>query len=122
MREIKFRARWKDTGKIIPDFNTEYVIDACNDDMFIVEQFTGLLDKQGKEIYEGDIIKGKSTENNEEYIGIVEFNETGYWVFYKILPTGTKASVSFYAIENIEIIGNKYEDPELLKEVKNVSE
>jgi hypothetical protein len=57
MRVIKFRAWWRDTGKPVKDFNDEYIIDACNDDAFIVDQFTGLLDSKGKEIYEGDFLK-----------------------------------------------------------------
>ena len=52
MRTLKFRARWRDTGKVVSDFMEEYTIDALNDDTFISEQFTGLLDKNGKEIYE----------------------------------------------------------------------
>jgi len=71
MREIKFRAWWKDTNKPVADFNTEYIIDACNSNGFIVEQFTGLRDKTKDltEIYESDIIdangavKGNAHEN-----------------------------------------------------------
>jgi hypothetical protein len=50
--EYKFRARWKDTGKLIPDFMDQYTIDALNDDSFVVEMFT---DFEG--VYEGDIIQ-----------------------------------------------------------------
>lgn len=56
MRKIEFRARWRDTNKPIEDFSEQYIIDACNDDVFIVEQYTGLKDKYGKKIYEGDIV------------------------------------------------------------------
>ena len=56
MRPFKFRARWKDTGKVITKFMVDYVIDALNDPVFIVEQFTGLLDRSGKEIYENDLL------------------------------------------------------------------
>ena len=59
MRPIKFRARWRDTNRIIPDFMEEYVIDALNDIAFIIEQFTDLKDKNGKDLdwWEGDILK-----------------------------------------------------------------
>lgn len=59
MREIKFRAFWRDTLKPIPDFNDEYLIDACNDEVFIVNQYTGLKDCDGNDYYFDDIIKTK---------------------------------------------------------------
>lgn len=56
MRKIEFRSKWRDTNKPIEYFSEQYIIDACNDDAFIVEQYTGLKDKCGKKIFEGDIV------------------------------------------------------------------
>ena len=120
MREIKFRAWEKDEGKIR---DWEYLsneigygynkvngtdIDDCifNDDMLILMQYTGLKDKNGKEIYEGDII------NNYEYFfekGIVEYRGNSFVVVYKN---------EFLSADNwwqkCEVIGNIYEKHELI--------
>lgn len=71
-----------------------------------VMQFTGLLDKHGKEIYEGDIVDGTldvSMENGctEDFRAPVVWSEMGYW------DIGAPSS-------EIEIIGNIYENPDLL--------
>ena len=112
MREIKFRAWWNDTGLPVEDFNDEYIIDACNDEVFTVEQFTGLHDKNGKEIYEGDILENPDYEETF----IVEYHEgmAGYvgWGDDKI------AGCYLITDDEIEVIGNIHENPELLEATK----
>jgi uncharacterized phage protein (TIGR01671 family) len=78
-------------------------------------QFTGLLDKNGKEIYEGDIV---ICINGHE--GVVEweksdccFNVTGYYNASNDYP-----SMAFMEGQPFEVIGNIYENPELLEDMK----
>jgi len=100
--------------KQVPDFMEEYIIDALNDEHFIISQFTGLYDKNGKEIWEGDVFM---TENNCK--GIVKY-EDGCFVT-EIPPSERfdyeRVDPLYYAVNmGIEVIGNIYENPELLEE------
>jgi uncharacterized phage protein (TIGR01671 family) len=73
-------------------------------------QFTGLLDKNGKEIWEGDIVKDMSGDNRD-----ITFEVGGFWCKY---PNGGHYLPSR---EFSEVIGNIYETPELLnKEEKSL--
>ena len=83
-------------------------------------QSTGLLDKNGKEIFEGDIISDGHTSRDirhHQTLGFYTIDDNGVEGFF-----GDTASledfeeVSKYMSENIEIIGNIYENPELLEE------
>lgn len=74
--------------------------------MVIISQFTGLLDKNGKEIYEGDIVRD----------GVVEF-KFGKWLIVN-KRDDLKTKILYDAIHDTdkqEIIGNIYENPELLE-------
>lgn len=83
-----------------------------------VMQFTGLLDKDGKEIYEGDILlyiksksKGKDKKRKEEHqYWSVSMSPKGQWVATRDDIAQSLAS----ATERHEIIGNIYETPDLI--------
>jgi uncharacterized phage protein (TIGR01671 family) len=104
----------------------------------LLMQFTGLLDKNGKEIYEGDIIIEKeypffSDALNKElkpsqykqlnYVGIVTYDEqhTEYYLCMKRVNNKVAGNVIDYSLSGcskLEIIGNIYENPELLEQTK----
>ena len=81
-------------------------------------QFTGLKDKNGKEIYIGDILIWDKDEEDECTIIIKLKDELG--IYYELLKQKDKNIVAFdirfyRSEESAEIIGNKFENPELLK-------
>ena len=133
MREIKLRAWDKKLKRICKvyaiSFKNERIVvyyeseDEPSNwlklDRFILMQYTGLKDNNGKEIYEGDIVKNLS-EDGYPIRGLVFYDDGSFKV------TSSHADITnknIYDIldenliedNNMKIIGNKYENPELLK-------
>ena len=111
MREIKFRVWFS----FMKSMDMDPVMDGwINDEFEFMEaegrfpmQYTGLKDKNGREIFEGDVIKwGEGEEGEVRWIGLnAAFNVmmfSGGWLLF-VPPV-------------CEVIGNIYENPELVKE------
>lgn len=77
-------------------------------------QFTGLLDKNGKEIYEGDILKALGLS---DFISVVVWDDAQARFMNKAICGGS--FVGAYTPKLTEIIGNIYENPELLEGQSN---
>jgi len=77
-----------------------------------VMQYTGLKDKNGKEIYEGDIVNCM-----DSWEAIIEYHEySGGW-YCKNIETGNYVTICNQEnMKHMKIIGNRYENPELLNE------
>ena len=120
MREIKFRV-WDKESKYFcvnpEDYNMDYFMYMDGDlywdgnpvekDRYEIMQFTGLKDNNGKEIYEGDIIHcymGKYCEVTNK----IFFFEGSFCLYNLGIFSKENA-------DNSEIIGNIYENPELIK-------
>jgi len=131
MREIKFRAWDKNNKKMYcvkklhcNFINDDYGMHQLKNDEFVsvndveLMQYTGLKDKNGKEIYEGDIVKldtseFKSDKYKHKFNSKVEYK---YGMFC-ISENDKKPVYNIYDVRyHIEIIGNIYEDKELLQE------
>lgn len=124
-REIKFRvwdlqnSNWATNSVARESMGLEFGVNDYFDNIageksirFDFQQFTGLTDKNGKDIYEGDILKDKWNYINDTVI--IKYKANGF------VGENINKKSNFLDLENknylqFEIIGNIHENPELLK-------
>lgn len=142
MREILFRGAQKvdgskslywHEGSLVSEKDgytgeIEYYIENENGSFLVIPstvgQYTGLTDKNGKKIFEDDIVKYKNTDGIKlngvalTIIGKVNYNEkTASFAIDGKDKIGAK-HYDYFPIKNIEVIGNIHDNPELLKEAE----
>jgi|SRR3990167_7580597 len=120
MREIKFRA-WDrlrnkmfqvNSAAFYPEMDSGTLFNHDNDTIFIgngtrdaveIMQYVGLKDKNGREIYQDDLMRDLDNE-----ICVVSWDKSGCWKFGLVWANNINSN-------EYEVIGNIYENPELLK-------
>lgn len=107
-REIKFKIWYKD-GKMTQPFTANQF---CNrvpsniSDCGVLLQFTGLHDKNGKEIYENDLLK------LDDVVGEVTYSDGS---FQMVLDSSAgRSPILQERTKNFIVVGNRFENPELL--------
>ena len=131
MRDIEFRAYIKDKNKIFNvktiDFAYKFITfeedNNPKDTMIMIDQvelmqYTGLKDKNGTKIFEGDVLIGDIPElvSSQNLIGIVEYEESAFIVKFPNRKSWQIQKVGFCSFINYRVISNIYDNPELIKE------
>ena len=123
MRQIKFRAMLSDKyyahprmvpwGELLESFDALHIFD---EDCMTLMQYTGLHDKNGREIYEGDIVRSSPRRQHEKsFVGDVHYGrvDPSFTIHDKDGHDFRLYSSGEY--RTYEVIGNIFENPELLE-------
>ena len=128
MREILFRGKRIDNGeweyggcvftenKVCLIYNQTHSIDLQGSTVEenSVGQFTGLTDKNGRKIFEGDIVK--TSHGGSTYYAKIEWDDGSFWVTNHDIQM--PSYISEVSKTYLEVIGNIHDNPDLLEENK----
>jgi hypothetical protein len=123
MREIKFRA-WDKKKKIMAEVltlihNGRVEVSIQDSGPFLwrevedieIMQYTGIKDKNGKEVYEGDVFSPNKYWKNS----VIAWMDSGRYMLIKNHGCIEISTSDGFCLEEHEIIGNLYENPELIE-------
>lgn len=127
-REIKFRiwrapdeytkVSWMESWDSLLNYSMSDIFQLDNPDD-VLEQFTGLKDRNGKDIYEGDILAWHSNiYRKQDWIGLVKYRGAGFVVQESSRSFSTPDWLETACNKDaniIEVVGNIHENPELLE-------
>lgn len=131
MREILFRGKRIDNGEWVEGFyvcipDTHYIMtgkfdsltngiinsEAYHVDFSTVGRFTGLTDHNGVKIFEGDVIE--YTDGCNDWLGAVKYASDDAQFFVRFIGGDVESFDNLYSVD-CEVIGNIYDNPELLE-------
>ncbi|TWT12060.1 YopX family protein [Streptococcus sp. sy004] len=107
----KFRAWLKDKQRMVG------VNFSAREEEMSVMQSTDMQDKNGQEIFEGDIVTIPYGLDNRLVKYLVKSSDSGEWRLTSLEPETTAYFSLFDKLEGLTIVGNRHENPELLEEV-----
>nr|DAO20954.1 MAG TPA: YopX protein [Caudoviricetes sp.] len=128
MREIKFRAWDKEQKEWVKYSITDNIPIFCHNTSrwktdkegkrFILCQYTGLKNFNGKEIYEGDIVRAIGFS---KWIGVAKYSDKNQAFVFECIDKNYRGNIVFMSQfdQGFKILGNIFENPKLLEEASD---